>query len=366
MKNKIKIFIDCHVFDGEFQGSRTYLEEIYLCLLKTERKIDFYFGSHNINSTKSIFGKYSNAFFIKYNSNSRFFRIFFEIPKIIKKLQCTHAHFQYIVPFSKKCKYIVSMHDILFNDFPEEFPFWYSIQRNLLFKISAHRTDYLLTLSKYSKDRISKRYNISKKSIILAPCGVSDDYFNFSSHKQESRQIILEKYNVKKYILYVSRIEPRKNHSFVIDLFNKLLLREKGYHLLFVGKESIKSNLKIDTKKSIIWLEQVDYDDLLHLYNGAEMFIYPSKAEGFGIPPLEAASLLTPVMCSNKTAMKEFDFFKPFMFDPDDLESSATIMRNLLYKHDFERLNFIKNAIKQKYSWEVAADKIRNILFSNN
>ena len=164
----IIIFVDAHVFDGEYQGTQTYLREMYLKILDFRRDIIVYFGAADIACINSIFGHFNNARFIQYNSKRPFNRLFIEIPRIIDHLQCTYAHFQYVIPFKKYqyCTYIVTIHDILFNDFPNEFSFLYRLQRNITFKLSAKRCDILLTVSNYSKNKISKRYNIDINTIL--------------------------------------------------------------------------------------------------------------------------------------------------------------------------------------------------------
>ena len=163
MKNK-NIFIDAHVFDGEFQGTLTYLIGLYSEFLENNNTDVLFFGAYNPEKIKKYFSNYKNVRYVKYNSKSSIQRIFFEIPKLIDLFECSYAHFQYVIPLrkNKNCKYIVTIHDILFNDFPSNFSFFYRLKRNFLFYLSAKRSDYLLTVSNYSRDRIHKHYRISK------------------------------------------------------------------------------------------------------------------------------------------------------------------------------------------------------------
>ena len=65
-------------------------------------------------------------------------------------------------------------------------------------------------------------------------------------------------------------------------------------------------------------------------FKWSEFFIYPSKAEGFGIPPLEAAALATPVLCSQKTAMQDYDFFSPYLFDPENYNEFTLLLDDFM------------------------------------
>lgn len=360
-----KIFVDAHVFDGEFQGTRTYIEEIYKNILDTNPEITIYFGTNKIENVKKAFGSYANAKYIQYSSTGSLKRIFVEIPKIIDELKFTHAHFQYIIPFkkNKRCKYIVTIHDILFNDFPKEFSLLYKLQRNVLFYLSAKRCDHLLTVSGYSKQKIAEQYKINANRIIVTPNAVSEEFYDFKPTKIFSRNYINEKYGISKFLLYVSRIEPRKNQTSLLKAFKEEKLWQKGLTLVLIGSNTLTSglfndigDLNKDTKKSIRWIEQVDYTDLKHFLNAAELFVYPSKAEGFGIPPLEAGAISTPVLCSNATAMKDFEFFEPYMFDPNKYEEFHNKFLDILKSKDRIDVASIQRHIKNKYSWKQSAN----------
>ncbi|WP_179318034.1 glycosyltransferase family 4 protein [Winogradskyella helgolandensis] len=359
-----KIFVDAHAFDGEYQGTLTYLKELYLKIIQINPAIKIYFGANNVKNVKKHFGKFNNVEFIQYNSKHSLKRIFIEIPKIIDALECTHAHFQYVIPFikNKKCKYIVTIHDILFNDFSNEFSFLYRIKRNFLFRLTAKRCDFLLTVSNYSKQKISEQYKIDTDNIMVTPNAISEDYFEFNHTKVESRNYINSKYGISNYILYVSRIEPRKNQVLLLNTFLNEKLWLKGYQLALIGSNTLKSGLlesidklEMEVRKSIHWIEQVDDSDLKQFLNGAEIFVYPSKAEGFGIPPLEAGALFTPVLCSNVTAMVDFDFFKPYFFNPDNKIEFDKLFLEIIENKEKINLEEIHDIIKVRYSWEQSA-----------
>ena len=119
--NIIKIFLDAHVFDGEFQGSRTFIKELYNILLQ-KKDLEFYIAAYDLENLKRYFPKAENIFFIKLKKRSSILRLLIEIPQLIKKHGISYAHFQYMVPPVKNCRFIVTTHDVLFNEFPKEFP----------------------------------------------------------------------------------------------------------------------------------------------------------------------------------------------------------------------------------------------------
>ncbi|MCO4820743.1 MAG: glycosyltransferase family 4 protein [Flavobacteriaceae bacterium] len=362
----MKILIDAHVFDGKFQGTRTYIKGLYNKLIDRNPQWDFYFIANKKENLINEFQHCKNVYFLEYHQKNRIVQLLFEIPWRINKLNIDYSHFQYISPLIKIGKYIVTSHDILFEEkrFQKYFPLNYRRIKGPLFKISAKRADKLLTVSEYSRNKISELYNIPKQSIVLTPNAVEviTDYSN------EITKQNLEKILIQKYILYVSRIEPRKNHISVLKAYDNLNLVKQGYNIVFVGNYDIVSkelddfiSIKRDLFKSNLHIfEKVSNNELCALYKKASLVLYPSISEGFGIPPLEAALLNKKVVCSKLTAMSEFNFF-PYHIDPtnqDELENSIV---NVLQDQDYP-FELIKNEILKKYSWEKSARSFENML----
>lgn len=369
MKTGIRIFVDAHVFDGEFQGTRTFIRGIY-SILGQKPGIQLYFGANDIENLKKNFPQNENTGFIQYKTSSGLARLMFEIPSIIKKYRIDFAHFQYFVPPVRNCKFIVTTHDVIFNEYPEEFSWWYRVRKNFLYRISALRADIITTVSGYSKKSIQKYLGIRSKEIYITPNGVGSHFFEEGDRKR-SQQFIMQNYGLEKLILYVSRIEPRKNHALLLKAFLELELYQRGYYLVLLGHETtrtpefdrIMDRLPAEIKK-FIWINgDVSDEVLVEFYRAATVFVYPSKAEGFGIPPLEAAALKTPVLCSCTSAMDDFDFFGEDLFDPLNYDEFKKKLRNAIdAPHDEAYLRNLSELIRQNYTWERSAEKLYEII----
>lgn len=372
-KSLSKVFIDGYLLNKEPQGTRTYITELYKEVALMNPKTTFYFGCFKDDSMEKEFSNYSNIDFIYYKKRSRIFRMIFEIPKLITYYKFDFAHFQYVIPFvrTKKCKYIVTIHDILFNNFSIYFSKSYRLKRNYLFKMSALKSDYLLTVSDYSKQAIQKRYKLKKK-VEITPNGVNESFFS-PYNKSAIRQKIKNTYGFDKFILYVSRIEPRKNQELLLKSYLESEIYKTNTHLVFIGAESIenrnfqqlRSKLNTKQKKKIHYYSKLSQDELVNFYKAAKLFVYPSLAEGFGIPPLEAGALKIPVLCANTTALKSYDFFKPYFCNPNnELEFIKTFND---FINDFESIDLdrIQVEIKKKYSWRDSAKILTSVLNNN-
>lgn len=356
-----KILVDAHCFSGSGQGMVSYLQGIYSELLK-DSNFEITFACSDIEKIKASFGE--NTKVIKIPSNSFLYRLFYFFPKLLKTGRFDYVHFQYLIPFflSKNVKYIVTIHDIIPIDFPKYYSLAYRLKVAWLFRRAAKKSDVLLTVSEYSKERISKKFCVLENKIHITENAVKD-IFEISKIKKEG---FYEKYG--NYLLYVSRIEERKNHITLLKAFVEGKFY-KNYSLLLVGSKSSKTSvlykyydsLSIEIKNKIIFLSNLSDDELNALYNCTELFIYPSIAEGFGIPPLEAAVCLKKVCCSNSTAMKDFDFFKKYSFEPLNEKCLISQINEILLDKDYPSKE-IKDEILKRYSWKKSAETLKGLL----
>lgn len=364
--SEIRILVDCHVFDQSLQGTTTYITGLYTELIKDKTK-NFYFISHSFN-LEELFGKHENVKYIKFKSANKFYRLLIELPQIIKKYKIDYAHFQYIMPPLKYCKYIVTTHDILFVDYPQYFPFLTRLKNNILFKWSAKKSDIVLTVSEYSKRKIEEHFGI--KNIYITTNAVSEEFFE-AYDKVQIQSEIEKKYGLSDYIIYVSRWEPRKMHDLVLKSFVRLKLYEK-YNLLFIGDTSFLNEKydefheKLDgnIKNKIFSFKKVDFKSMLQLLRGAKASVYPSIAEGFGIPPLESIAAKIPTITSNVTAMADFKFLSEYSFNPQNESEFEEKLLEIL-SFDESKMPALTESLKNQYSWEKSA-KIFNQALDDN
>ena len=366
----MRLLVDCHCFDaGETQGLNTYIRCLYQSLISVAPDITFVFAAQNLPNIKRLFGHRKNIEYIKLGDHSRLYRLMVEYPHIITKHKIDLAHFQYIAPFLANCKTIVTVHDILFEDYPNFFPFSYRLSRHFLFKESAKRANMLLTVSDYSRRRISDVYKIPEKDIYITHNGVSDDFRKLD--REVCAEYISKTFGISNYILYVSRFEPRKKQVTLLQAYKDLRLDKKGVELVLIGIKSIADPLfdqvyeecDDEMKSHIHILNHVPYAELLKWYAGASLFVYPSEAEGFGIPPLEAGACGVPVICNNKTAMEDFKFFGENLISTENLDLLKSRILTLLEDGKYnKRLTKVKEDIFNNYSWDIIARDFYNRL----
>ncbi|MFK7935393.1 MAG: glycosyltransferase family 4 protein [Saprospiraceae bacterium] len=361
---KQKILIDARCVGGEGQGMLTYLKGLYNALYETQGEhYEFHFAGYDREAIQNAFPFVQAAHIHLLENHSRWRLFLWEYPRLLRKLDIDWAHFQYVTPFIKMSRQIVTTHDVLFLDFKEEFSAWYRWQRKLLFRSSLYASDIRLTVSEYSQQKIAQHFELPAATLSITPNAVPAHFFQ-SYNQKTAQSYIAECFGAQRYWLYVSRIEKRKNHELLLRAFADLSERYPQRELVLIGNNTLEDTeleelIQTYQKRfpnRIHWYKNVSDSDLLLFYRAADLFVYPSKAEGFGIPPLEAAAAGIPTICANNTALSDFTFFQDNLFMDNDLAD----LKKCIIQHEEQpqspvALAGIKRRIQQKYNWNNSA-----------
>lgn len=231
------------------------------------------------------------------------------------------------------------------------------------------RLDHVLTVSESSRRDIIEVARVPPDSVTVTPLAADHSVYN-PGNVEEARRIAREKYNIPSpYVLYTSRLEhPGKNHVRLIRAFDALKSREDLPHSLVLagsdwsGSEAVHEEAaKARHADAIHFPGFVAGADLPALYRGAEVFIFPSLFEGFGLPILEAMACGTPTACSNISSMPEVAGDAAPTFDPYDEDAIAAALGRLLTDGEWHaecRRRGIERA--GQYSWHrTAAETLR-------
>jgi glycosyltransferase involved in cell wall biosynthesis len=257
--------------------------------------------------------------------------------------------------------HISTIHDVAFMRHPE----WFSSSYNIIYKsltpILARHAKKILTVSNFSKREIEDCLHIGgdKIAVIYNALSSSIRCSETLLHKDEDGSTAGER-----YILAVSSHDPRKNFSRIIQAFK--LLRRSDLKLYIIGdmpKVFRRENLSDDIDSNIRILGHVEDKVLSHYYRHAELFVYPSLYEGFGIPPLEAMAHECPVLLSDIPSLREIYRDSAVYCDPYDINSIAVGMECLL-SDAVLRENLLKRGreVQIRYSWEASATKLVSVL----
>lgn len=303
----------------------------------------------------------------------------FIMPLFLRKYDLDIYHIPDTSPYIFKArgyyKTIVTIHDIAEYRIPHRFSKMQSLSRRLISKTEANHSDYILTVSNFSKNEIINEFKISEKKIYVVYNGISNRLIppiNNNSFKK-----IRDKYSLlRRFILFVGVLEKGKNVKNIISAFLKLPKNLKdNYDIVLVGKKGneypeidylIRKNKLSDKVFILGYLED---DELFNLYNEASLFLYLSEYEGFGLPPLEAMRCGCPVIAANSSSLPEVVGDAGKLVSPSSIIDIADAIKEVL-SDDTLRTTMIIKGLKQaqNYSWNKAANeilKIYKILYSD-
>lgn len=266
--------------------------------------------------------------------------------------------------YSKNVSFI---YDLSFELYPE-----FAAPPNQIFlsaetRKSAKRANLIATISQNSKKEIVDFYDIPTEKVGIYYPAV--DTQRYSKRTKSDIKKMKEKYGIAgEYILFVGNIEPRKNLINLLLAYEQLPdeIREK-YKLLLVGAkgwqdEAIFETIhRLNTSRETVIMPNayVDDNDISAIYSGASAFVYPSIYEGFGIPPLEAMSCGTPIVCADNSSLPEAAGDAARFVDALSTESISQGLLDVLTNDNLSR-QLVEKGFQhiQQFSWEKSARKL--------
>lgn len=267
----------------------------------------------------------------------------------------------------KKQKLINAIHDLTCWDCPESIPAKMKYYYRYTYRIAAKRSWKLITVSKFSQRRLCDRYNLSKECVPVIYDGLTDIF----SEKPHTNAKLKQKYNLpEKYILSLSTIEPRKNLQLLIRIYKEMIEEgEKLPDLVLAGRqgwklEDIISGIKDEIKQKIHFTGFIDDNDLAQIYREADLFVFPSKYEGFGLPIIEAMSQGTLVLSSDSASLPEIMKGAGILFESDNDNSLKQSLLKCLRMSKEQKVIEITmgKEVSKQYNWHTEAEKLYNIL----
>lgn len=264
-----------------------------------------------------------------------------EIALAVRKLKLDLVHDPTgIMPlFFTPAARIVTIHDA----FPLVYPGTSTALEKLIYRywlpIVLRRTDAVITDSKQSKCDILQYLPISEKKVTVILIAKNSSYHPMAANEIRAA---LQRHAIHfPYILYVGSLEPRKNLIRLLHAYSRLRRWSTRWRLVIVGAKNFwKSTPVVETVRSL-YLEEwvhftgfVDEQDLPALYNGADLFVFPSLYEGFGLPPLEAMACGTPVVTSNVSSLPEVTGDAALLVDPYNVDEICEAMKSILSDAD--------------------------------
>ncbi len=269
-------------------------------------------------------------------------------------------------PLICPCPTIPSIMDLGYLKYPNQFTKKDLYQLTNWTKKSISKASKIITISKFSKEELQKKYQISPNKIIIAPPASNPIKTNLKTDQK-----ILAKYAIKKsYFLYLGTLKPSKNIPFLLNAFSIFLKENPDYQLVMAGKKGwlfddiFATVKKLNLEKNVVFTDYFEDSHKWSFYKQATALVIPSLYEGFGMPALEAMSVGTPVIGSNITSIPEVLGNAGILINPTDTKGLVRALIKIAKPVTRQSLSKLSLIQSKKYSWVRSAQTIIDSLSS--
>jgi glycosyltransferase involved in cell wall biosynthesis len=278
-----------------------------------------------------------------------------------ERLDLLHAPV-YAGPLVCTCPLVVTIHDLSFALYPEMFPPFNRSYLQRATRWTANRAAAIITGSESAKGDILYLLGVPEAKVRVIPDGVAEEMHPIDAPGRIDA--LRRRYALpERMILFLGTLEPRKNITTLIEAYALLRHDTDMVHRLVIagGKgwyyEQVYAAVKrLGLDGDVVFPGFIPQEELALLYNAADLFVYPSLYEGFGLPPLEAMACGTPVVVSNTSSLPEVVGDAGVTVDPSDAEALAGAIWDLLRQPERCRaLSEAGLARAKRFSWNTTA-----------
>ncbi len=304
-------------------------------------------------------------------SRNPFVRLGYDLPRKLRKDRPAMLHVQYTAPLRCPVPVVASVHDVSFLEHPEYFHGPRAVQLGWSVRRTIRMAARVLTPSEFSRRAILKNCRVDDDKIVVVPYAVSSGLRPMA--REQATGQVRRRYGIAgPYILTVGDLQPRKNQIGLIRAFEELAGSHPhlAHRLVLVGQDTWfgprvrKAAAQSRFSDRIHFTGFVADGDLLPLYGGCDLFVFPSFYEGFGLPILEAMACGRAVACSNTSAMPEVADAAGILFDPHSTAPMVGAMRDILLDGELRgRLERLGQQWAGRFSWRETARRHLNVYY---
>ncbi len=270
----------------------------------------------------------------------------------------------HIVPVISPKRTIVTVHGLEYEMFPEAYSLWERLYMRFSIRFSVRAASRVIAVSENTKQDLMKLYRVPEEKISVIYEGKPSHDVRVTSHVRNTEYGIPN----TKYFLFIGRLEERKNISRIIEAFGILKETYKIPHaLVLAGKPGfgygrIKNEIR-ETRYGIREMGYVSDEEKRSLLAMADVFLFPTIYEGFGLPVIEAQAAGIPVVTSNTSSLPEIAGDGAVFVDPLSAESIAAGIWSLV-SDDGKRSAIIQKGLgnARRFSWQACAEEVAVLL----
>jgi alpha-1,3-rhamnosyl/mannosyltransferase len=287
------------------------------------------------------------------------------VRSILKRSHAALYHSAYyLMPYAPGVPSVVTCYDLI----PLIYPQYFSALQRVIFRTAhwlALRTARVtLAISAATKSDLVRFFHIDPQRIVVTPLAAAA-HFQPPSRSEIDR--VRQQYALPpRYVLYFGSNKPHKNVPRLVEAFARLGIGDRGseIRLVVAGQwdarypEAKHAAERLGLQDAVRFIGPVKDAELPGLYGGAELFVFPSEYEGFGLPVLEALACGAPVVCGNRSSLPEVAGDAALLCDPRDVNSLAEAIEQVLTDRDV-RSTLAQHSVRRaaQFSWEQTAQQ---------
>lgn len=276
-----------------------------------------------------------------------------EIPIFLRKIKAHLFHApSFVAPMLVPCKMIMTIHDLNHMVLPQFYTLFHQFYYQIIVRASIQRSQYILTVSHFSKREIERTLGLDANKIFVTYNGVSSRYHPIND--REYLSYVRDIYGLpEKFILCVSNNKPHKNVQQLVRAFCYSDIKIPLVLACPVDRGLIQVAENFGKKHLLYFSKFVEEKHLPAFYSMTELFVYPSTYEGFGLPPLEALSCGAPVVVARSSSLPEVVGSHAIFANPYDFKAIAEALERGIYDRSLrEQLRRDGLGHAKKFSWE--------------
>jgi glycosyltransferase involved in cell wall biosynthesis len=363
-----RIGVDFHTFDGIFQGSRSHLIGLYEAAVAMAPDIDFYLLLDETERLRREHPAFDapHVHLVHMPSRRAPVRLAWQLPRLQQRLQLDLFHLQYRLPLWTAGPCVCTIHDVLFETHPQFFSPAFVQFARLSSRDALRRAKALLTVSAYSRDAMVDAYGVPASRITVTHNGV--DTAHFTPGDDGAELVRAQGLTPGGYLCTVGRLEPRKNHVNLLKAYAQL--PQPRPPLLVIGQRDFAFQAIFEVvqahglQSEVRFLEHISDAALPAFIRHSAAFVYPTWAEGFGMPVLEAMACGVSVVTSDNTALPEVVGDLACLCDPADPASIARAIQVVLNEPaEAKRARHARGIARARgFSWANSAGQLLGAL----
>ncbi len=356
---------------GEVGGTETYLCETLTAIARNHGDISLVLFTNNENHAplKERLGGFTQIEFVNlgFNATNRYARIIreqFQLPSLVKKAGVDVLWSPgYTAPFFSACPQVVTIPDMQYKSHPQDMTLLARITTDFLVKLAAQRSRRIIAISEFSKKEIVRFTTARIETIDVIHLAADPGFGKRGADAEASRALQSAGIAGKPYILCISNTYPHKNINALVEAFGEVL-DEIPHRLVLIGRPrfgepAVRAAIaSLKDSSRVLRIQYLPFHDLAAIYQSADLFVFPSLYEGFGLPVLEAMIAGTPVVANRTASIPELGGNCIYYTDGHGSHDLALAMRKALAMDVAQRRDWCEKAHVQarSFSWRATAD----------